>query len=1552
MGDPFTAAIATFIKAIFIGASAGASTAYIFAVNVARLGLLALSAKLTAPKLDLSEAAIAKSLTIRDPLAPQRFGYGEDQVSGPIIFSNVAGSENRDLYIVIAMLGHEIDSVTKYRIDDLDIPLSDLSGAEDGTVDSGDLAGVAEVVIRKGTTTQAAISNLTSVFSGLFGANHTGRGWTYMMWKFSLVEGSEDRFKTQPQNIRAVMKMRKVYDPRLDSTNGGSGSHRLADDTTWEWSDNPAICLADYIRDDKFGMREEDDRIDWPKVITSADVCDEQVLIPPAASPSNFHNRYTCNATFSANETRGTVRDELLGAMLGRMVFSQGLWRMWAGEAITPDVTLTEANLAGAVTLEASTASDNRYNRVRGKFIDASRNYTAAPYPEARSSTFVTADGGEVREQVADFTSTNNEFEAQRKAIITLKQSRNQRIVVLQGNYSCFRIQPGTTVLLDIAEYGFSGEKFFVSEWKLSTNGIELTLVEEDDTVWSDPVISAYSTRSATGAITFGETGVPAATAFSGTSQAGGFLLQWTNPPESTFDAIEVWASDTNVRGNADLIATVRGSEYLDQVSDNRVRWYWIRVRNSFGQVSDFTPNLTTSTITGNAFLTTNATTPGFTKNFQYDDLDIATVSPTPQLAGGQSRYALLSDSNDNASGIQNTFANTQSILINKVDLNGLPVSTFMHNLRSRDRVVYFISTTRWYLFAVTGEPTIIGTAAGIAYKFPVSIIEFVDADPSVNQSASSGNTVEFQFFQPLDGTFNLLLDPDFDLTEGLNPDVNSHWESLYTPDSPSTLVFDFGPDGVGGSNAITWKRNDGGQIAITSKRRIRINAVGGFEVLMRYKTTDATGTLNQFVFQMAGFTDIEDTAAAETFSKVFTLPASLDVWTVIRVRLEQSSFGDGRFWNMIVHHNGTGESRKIVIDSVFVYQTSGDFADAQFFDDTDSKTYYTPGAVPKSDVSADANKVLQGDGTWSVLPINVRSYGAVGDGVADDFQAFVDAIAQAKLDGGLAVYAPAGIYEVSDSIFIDGCSGFKLFGDGPDATIIRAKVFASAPTTIEATEGVITIGRDSASDHVVLADLTIDAQGALQPVDDGDPDGEFHTLSLRVCSYVWLQNLRLLDGARDTLYLAGQALVSTASDLHHLFLSDLHIGGSANRRAFSVVEGVEDLVANNIFIDGNTNGSALAFEPGGGQRKCNRILMSNFVIDGGTSNVVMTSTELANTPEDIVLSNFYCRDASLDGMSLGAFKRLTLHNIELENPGGDGIETSTLSARSEDLQMQNVRINGAAGRGLWCRTVNRGTFDNVRVFSPTGVGIQVSSSGADFARNLRFINCITNDGSSNGFLIDALANKIDVINHHSENNTSAGLQINTTGITTDDMVRVMGGYFADNVSAGIKTTLASSFAGRIIIDGAHCTNTGSGGTQTHGIDMDSDTDYVRLVNCDLRGNSTGAVTGNVGNNGFAKNNIGYADTDALITLADDATPSIAGGNLFLTGGTTTITDFDDGVLNQLIEIRSEHAVTITDGTNIILNGSANFVMAAADSLILRLKADNKWYEVSRMVNL
>ncbi len=116
----------------------------------------------------------------------------------------------------------------------------------------------------------------------------------------------------------------------------------------------------------------------------------------------------------------------------------------------------------------------------------------------------------------------------------------------------------------------------------------------------------------------------------------------------------------------------------------------------------------------------------------------------------------------------------------------------------------------------------------------------------------------------------------------------------------------------------------------------------------------------------------------------------------------------------------------------------------------------------------------------------------------------------------------------------------------------------------------------------------------------------------------------------------------------------------------------------------------------------------------------------------------------------------------------------------------------------------------------------------------------------------------------------------------------------------------------------------------------------------------------------------------ALVALDNDATPSISGGGkrqrfkasgaktgfsplthdnltilpehsrrLFKTGGTTTITDFDDGFEGLEIVIVAEHTLDITDGTNIFTPTGGNLTMNATDVLELVQKADGKWYTVS-----
>ena len=82
-----------------------------------------------------------------------------------------------------------------------------------------------------------------------------------------------------------------------------------------------------------------------------------------------------------------------------------------------------------------------------------------------------------------------------------------------------------------------------------------------------------------------------------------------------------------------------------------------------------------------------------------------------------------------------------------------------------------------------------------------------------------------------------------------------------------------------------------------------------------------------------------------------------------------------------------------------------------------------------------------------------------------------------------------------------------------------------------------------------------------------------------------------------------------------------------------------------------------------------------------------------------------------------------------------------------------------------------------------------------------------------------------------------------------------------------------------------------------------------------------------------------------------DATPSVINANICETAGTTAITDFDDGVIGQVIFIKATDSITITDGIPIILYNNVDYLMTAGDTLVLAMFDDQIWHEISRSEN-
>lgn len=583
-------------------------------IKVVGLQLLSYASKKLGPDYDFANEAAGRQLTVRSTIEPQKAVYGQALVSGPVAYYNVDWHQTADnvsmLCYIIALVGHECEAITDIWLDNEEILESqvnwiDLGGGNDGRVNAGTFFDATTSLPlawfdrKLGTATQARTSLLQAGLriAADWTSAHQGRGICYLACRFDWRAGLESYWEQgPPTNMKALVKGKKVYDPRLDTIHGtGTGSHDYTDSTTWEWSDNPALCLADYLINDKFGLGEDPaTRIDWDMVVTAANNCDATVNIPTAATDKRFR----CNGSLTSNTEHATNIEDLISSFNATVLFSGGKWRMhpWAYE--TPTISIDESNLAGSLQVQLTNEKGNRFNTVRGYFIDPERLYQTVEFPERTSSEYVTRDKGRTLTKEIRLPFTNDQYGCQRVAQGLLDQSDLEVVVIAPSKFSVSEVNIGQNIQLSVDALGWVNRVFKVTGFKYrDLQGVDLVLREDLSDAYVDMAEVDYTTR--TGAvITTGAEGPRPPSNLAVATVNGEVVLTWDSPPARLYERVLIYRSFSNDRTAATLAGSSTGTKWIDTIYDERPRWYWVRSENFAGDVSDYEPDTTTSTIT------------------------------------------------------------------------------------------------------------------------------------------------------------------------------------------------------------------------------------------------------------------------------------------------------------------------------------------------------------------------------------------------------------------------------------------------------------------------------------------------------------------------------------------------------------------------------------------------------------------------------------------------------------------------------------------------------------------------------------------------------------------------------------------------------------------------------------------------------------------------------------------------------------------------------------------------------------------------------------------
>ena len=354
------------------------------------------------------------------------------------------------------------------------------------------------------------------------------------------------RFASGMPQLGAYGQWVKVYDPRADSTfPGGSGAQRVNNESTWAWSENPALHAGTYAlgryQNGKLvmGIGMPADAIDWANVAAWANTCDA--------------NGWTLfGAVFEPGDRFANLRDICIAGGAEPVLAADALRFHYHAPRVALD-TITAADLLQdedrSVVAMASWRS--RLNTVLPTYRSADHNWELVQAEPVQVSTYL-AEDGEVKQADWPFNLVKQADQAAQLARYRLEDSREMQPIVLVCGPRLRAYRPGDCLALDLLdELGLDCDAVIVSR-RFDPVKMAVTL----ELVTETPGKHAYA---------LGEVATPPPTpALGQTGQERDELMAAANNP-SAYDALLISTSYTADADPADgLLAATASSVTIE----------------------------------------------------------------------------------------------------------------------------------------------------------------------------------------------------------------------------------------------------------------------------------------------------------------------------------------------------------------------------------------------------------------------------------------------------------------------------------------------------------------------------------------------------------------------------------------------------------------------------------------------------------------------------------------------------------------------------------------------------------------------------------------------------------------------------------------------------------------------------------------------------------------------------------------------------------------------------------------------------------------------------
>lgn len=395
--------------------------------------------------------------------------YGARRVGGTIVFVETSGSNNTYLYLCLVLGEGEVQSIGDVYIDDVLLT----SGSQHFnyvTVDK-----------KLGTDDQVASTVLTDAPSWestdkLSGIAYLGVRLTY----------DADVFSGIP-TITADVQGRKLYDPRTSTTG---------------YSNNPALCLRDYLTNTRYGKGLPTSVIDDVTFSAAANDCDVDV---DSYDGGATVKAFSCNAVMLTDKTLFNNVKVFLSGMQGIMPYQNGQYRLFVENDKASTFSFTTDNMIGGFSMAGSSKS-SKYNKVTAKFVNPDANWQAdsVVWPDAESSEatqYLAEDSNVELSTEINLTTVTNYYQARNiaKTVVLASRLAGIRLDILATS-EALNCVVGDIVTVTHPTPGWNQKQFRVTRLVLNYDGtVSVSLVEHIAAVYpwvsdKEQPVSAQST--------------------------------------------------------------------------------------------------------------------------------------------------------------------------------------------------------------------------------------------------------------------------------------------------------------------------------------------------------------------------------------------------------------------------------------------------------------------------------------------------------------------------------------------------------------------------------------------------------------------------------------------------------------------------------------------------------------------------------------------------------------------------------------------------------------------------------------------------------------------------------------------------------------------------------------------------------------------------------------------------------------------------------------------------------------------------------------------------